>query len=62
MLLYAQRRYSPLSVGGIADRYGRGPSAVSMAVKTIRTEARTNARLAASLERLDKRLINKNEK
>ncbi len=62
MMLYAQRQYSSLTVGEIAERYGKSPSSVSMSVKAIRQGFQTDQRLAANLERLEERLADKSEK
>ncbi len=42
MLLCAQRLYSLMTVREIAERYGKGSSAVSMAVKAIKRESENN--------------------
>ncbi len=62
MFLCAQRLYSLMTVGEIAERYGKGSSAVPMAVKAIKRESENDSSLAAKLQQLGQRLIAKNEK
>ena len=46
MLLYAQRRFSAVRPREIARRYGRRSSAVTMAVRALEAQARTDRALA----------------
>ncbi len=62
MFLCAQRLYSLMTVREIAERYGKGSSAVPMAVKAIKRESENDSSLAAKLQQLGQRLIAKNEK
>ena len=62
MFLCAQRLYSLMTVREIAERYGKGSSAVSMAVKAIKRESENDSSLAAKLQQLGQRLITKSEK
>ncbi len=62
MFLCAQRLYSLMTVREIPERYGKGSSAVSMAVKAIKRESENDLSLAAKLQQLGQRLITKSEK
>ncbi|MBI2837232.1 MAG: transposase [Acidobacteria bacterium] len=57
MFLCAQRLYSRMTVREIAERYGKGSSAVSMAVKAISRESEKDPRSAERLRQLGRRLI-----
>lgn len=54
LLLYSLRRYSLMNVKEIAERQGKGSSAVSMAVSVIQRESKTNRELVTGLKRLDR--------
>lgn len=54
LLLYAQRTFSRLKPGEIAVRYGRRPSAVTMACQAINTQRQTDRDLAKRLSTLSK--------
>jgi hypothetical protein len=56
LLLYAQRLHSTLRPSEVARRYGRRPSAVSMAHQAINAAAAEDAALAAGLATLAERI------
>ena len=58
LLLYAQRRSSALRPREIARRYGRRPSAVTMAVRALKAQALTDRPLARKLADLSAALGN----
>ena len=58
LLLYAQRRISALRPREIARRYGRRPSAVTMAVRAPEAQARADRALARKLSDLSVALGN----
>ena len=60
--LFALRKYSKLRPTEIARRYERRPSAVTMAVKELETDAEHDPDFRARLDRLDKMIRHENEK